>query len=454
MKAVEIILLLFLMACSLSVFLCRNLLVAAILFMANSLIMSIIWVILQSPDLAITEAAVGAGVTGILLFITLYKVDGLRGKIVSEDSGKRGLRAFVDWVENGPDWEDEAGVHEGGAGGHGGENSGHDGENSGHGGEAGVHGRENGGHGGEADGHDGENSGHDGETGGHGEADTVHASEQAVKRNTKRTMGRRFAEFTEEHALRVFGRVYRAVAQIVCLAGMVVLLMMVTHLPAFGSADNPANNEVVGRYLENGLSETGAVNTVAGIILDYRAFDTFGESVVLFLAAVSVIALLRRKSESGYSGREDQRGGTEHEEDEERDIILEQVARLLVPFILMFGVYVVLNGHLSPGGGFSGGTVMGAGLILYANAFGHRRIHRFFSFKTFTVMSSSALMVYALSKGYSFFMGANHLESGIPLGRPGNIFSAGLILPLDICVGLVVAGTMYCFYSLFREGEV
>ena len=267
-------------------------------------------------------------------------------------------------------------------------------------------------------------------------------------------MGRRFAEFTEEHALRVFGRVYRAVAQIVCLAGMAVLLMMVTHLPAFGSADNPANNEVVGRYLENGLSETGAVNTVAGIILDYRAFDTFGESVVLFLAAVSVIALLRRKSESGYSGRKDQRGGTEHEEDEERDIILEQVARLLVPFILMFGVYVVLNGHLSPGGGFSGGTVMGAGLILYANAFGHRRIHRFFSFKTFTVMSSSALMVYALSKGYSFFMGANHLESGIPLGRPGNIFSAGLILPLDICVGLVVAGTMYCFYSLFREGEV
>ena len=229
---------------------------------------------------------------------------------MSEDSGKRGLRAFMDWVENGPDWEDEAGVHEGGAG-------------------------------------------------GHGEADTVHASDQAVKRNTKRTMGRRFAEFTEEHALRVFGRVYRAVAQIVCLAGMAVLLMMVTHLPAFGSADNPANNEVVGRYLENGLSETGAVNTVAGIILDYRAFDTFGESVVLFLAAVSVIALLRRKSESGYSGREDQRGGTEHEEDEERDIILEQVARLLVPFILMFGVYVVLNGHLSPGGGFSGGTVMG-----------------------------------------------------------------------------------------------
>lgn len=135
---------------------------------------------------------------------------------MSEDSGKRGLRAFVDWVENGPDWDDEAGVHEGGAGGHGGENGGHDGENGGHDGETGVHGA--------ADTV-------------YGAADTVHASGQAVKRNTKRTMGRRFTEFTEEHALRVFGRVYRAVAQIVCLAGMAVLLMMVTHLPAFGSAD-------------------------------------------------------------------------------------------------------------------------------------------------------------------------------------------------------------------------
>lgn len=336
---------------------------------------------------------------------------------MSENSGKRGLREFVDWVENGPDWDDEDGAHGTGEG---------------------VHGTAEGAHGMMES--------------AHGAAEGIHAAGQAKKETVKRNMGRRFTEFTEEHALRVFGSVYRAVAQVVCLAGMAVLLMMVSHLPAFGSADNPANNEVAGRYLEAGLSETGAVNTVAGIILDYRAFDTFGESVVLFLSAVSVIALMRRKSGNGSGGSGDQGGGRER--DEERDIILEQVARLLVPFILMFGLYVVLNGHLSPGGGFSGGTVMGAGLILYANAFGYRRIHRFFSFKTFTVMSSGALMVYALSKGYSFFMGANHLESGIPLGRPGNILSAGLILPLNICVGLVVAGTMYCFYSLFREGEV
>ena len=331
---------------------------------------------------------------------------------MSESSGKRGLRAFVDWVENGADRDEEA-VASGMAG-------------------------------------------HDKEAGAYSPSGRKMAwgqtAEKAAVRTAKRTMGRRLAEFTEEHALRVFGSVYRAVAQVICLAGMAVLLMMVSHLPAFGAADNPANNEVVGRYLENGLAETGAVNTVAGIILDYRAFDTFGESVVLFLSAASVIALMRRRPAGRPAGKTG--GGKEGEQEADRDIILEQVARLLVPFILMFGVYVELNGHLSPGGGFSGGTVMGAGLILYANAFGYQRIHRLFSFRTFTVMSSSALMVYALSKGYSFFMGANHLESGIPLGKPGDILSAGLILPLDICVGLVVAGTMYCFYSLFREGEV
>ena len=355
---------------------------------------------------------------------------------MSESSGKRGLRAFVDWVENGADRDEEA-VASGMAG---------------HDEEAVAPGM----------------AGHDKEAGAYSPAGRKMAwgqtAEKAAVRTAKRTMGRRLAEFTEEHALRVFGSVYRAVAQVICLAGMAVLLMMVSHLPAFGSADNPANNEVVGRYLEKGLAETGAVNTVAGIILDYRAFDTFGESVVLFLSAASVIALMRRrpagrsagKTGGGREGEQEADRETNRETDQEtdRDIILEQVARLLVPFILMFGVYVVLNGHLSPGGGFSGGTVMGAGLILYANAFGYQRIHRLFSFRTFTVMSSSALMVYALSKGYSFFMGANLLESGIPLGKPGDILSAGLILPLDICVGLVVAGTMYCFYSLFREGEV
>ena len=113
---------------------------------------------------------------------------------------------------------------------------------------------------------------------------------------------------------------------------------------------------------------------------------------------------------------------------------------------------MVLNGHLSPGGGFSGGAIIGAGLILYANAFGFEKLNRFFTEKTYKGISFVALAFYCLAKSYSFFTGANHLESGIPLGQAGAILSSGLILPLNICVGLVVACTMYAFYTLFRKG--
>jgi len=81
---------------------------------------------------------------------------------------------------------------------------------------------------------------------------------------------------------------------VLALALIVILLFGVADLPTFGNAENPSNNEVSYRYLEKGVEETGAVNVVAGIILDYRAFDTFGEATVLFTALITVIAVLRR----------------------------------------------------------------------------------------------------------------------------------------------------------------
>lgn len=75
----EQILLIFLIVCAISVSLTKKLLTAVIIFMSYSIIMSVLWIVLQAPDLAITEAAVGAGVTSILFFITLRKVNALKG---------------------------------------------------------------------------------------------------------------------------------------------------------------------------------------------------------------------------------------------------------------------------------------------------------------------------------------------------------------------------------------
>ena len=78
MTELRIILLVFLLVCAIAVSFSKNLLLSVVIYMAFSLIMAIIWLILESPDLAITEAAVGAGVTSILFFVTLKKIRSIK----------------------------------------------------------------------------------------------------------------------------------------------------------------------------------------------------------------------------------------------------------------------------------------------------------------------------------------------------------------------------------------
>lgn len=252
-----------------------------------------------------------------------------------------------------------------------------------------------------------------------------------------------------------YGKLYQVSSVFICTALIALLVYAVSYLPPVGETGNPANNEVPERYITKGLEETGAVNIVTGMILNYRAFDTFGESTVLFVATGCVMLILMTGKPRGKRGTAEDGTGNAASEDagtEAGDPVLQVIAKLVCPAVFLFGVYVILNGHLSPGGGFSGGAITGAGLILYTNAYGFERTERFFTKKTYTGISVSALSFYCLAKSYSFFTGANHMENMIPNGTPGAIISSGLILPLNICVGLVVSCTIYAFYALFRKG--
>ena len=245
--------------------------------------------------------------------------------------------------------------------------------------------------------------------------------------------------------------VYRILSAAVCLTMIGVLVAVVSWMPRFGDCDNPADNEVYERYVEEGTEEAGAVNTVADMILDYRAFDTLGESNVLFTAACIVLILLQAERDP-RDGRYLIPELRQEPAEEKKDHILRGTAMVLLPAGMLYGISMVLNGHLSAGGGFSGGAVIGAALILCAAAFGPEKLEKYLSMKARSLLIWAALMVYTLLKTYSFYTGANGIESIIPLGTPGAILSGGLILPLNICVGIVVACTMYTFYSLFRRG--
>lgn len=138
-----------------------------------------------------------------------------------------------------------------------------------------------------------------------------------------------------------------------------------------------------------------------------------------------------------------------------KDLILKEMSKIIIPFIQIFGIYVILHGHLSPGGGFAGGTIIGASLILYRVVFGSIEAKGKLKYKFLMNTICSCALLYGTLKGYSFITGGCHLKMPQPpLGTPGNVLSGGFLLPLNILVGIIVAISMYFFYSLFDEGDI
>lgn len=254
-------------------------------------------------------------------------------------------------------------------------------------------------------------------------------------------------DLSRNKEMKAFRMLYCLGSVALCLLLISVLLLTVSYLPVLGDPNGPNNNEVSARYIEKGMEEFGAVNMVTNMILSYRGFDTFGETCVLFIAATCVIVLLKRTDEEIENDRE-----TDWQYEPKPDAILQRITKLVVPAIFLYGFYIILNGHLSPGGGFSGGATIGAGLILYVTTFGFHKTQRFFSEKTYDRVKVGALSLYSVTMIYYFYTGANMIKNMIPMGTPGNILSSGMILPINIFVGLEVACTMYAFFAMFRRG--
>lgn len=134
-------------------------------------------------------------------------------------------------------------------------------------------------------------------------------------------------------------------------------------------------------------------------------------------------------------------------------VILTEILRFIIPLIQVCGVYIVLFGHLSAGGGFAGGTVLGVSLILYRLVYDKEKIKKKLSFDSLMKFMCLSLVFYGLLKAYYFIGYSFHLKM-IPLGIPGNVLSSGAILPLNIAVGIIVAITVYFLFSLFLDGEI
>jgi len=131
------------------------------------------------------------------------------------------------------------------------------------------------------------------------------------------------------------------------------------------------------------------------------------------------------------------------------DDIVNLITRILLPFIMIFGFYLIVNVHLSPGGGFSGGTVVGSAFILFSLSYGISVQERKVSHRTSTLLESLGGLWY-IFLGLAGFLGGYRFLTNAPFwstGSSGNLFSSGLVLLINIGLGIKVASTIISLFD-------
>ncbi len=182
---------------------------------------------------------------------------------------------------------------------------------------------------------------------------------------------------------------------------------------------------VANYYIKEGIQQTGAVNIVTSVVLNYRGFDTLGEIAVLFIAAIGLGAVLfaerKTRKKTGSKGQQ-------------ASLILRTGSRLLFPLILLLGTYVFVHGHLTPGGGFQGGAIIASGFLLMFLAFPKQSINK----KSLSVVESLSGLVFVGIGLLGLVFSGYFLTNFLPKGIPNTLFSAGIIPVIYIAVGLKV----------------
>jgi multicomponent Na+:H+ antiporter subunit B len=226
-----------------------------------------------------------------------------------------------------------------------------------------------------------------------------------------------------------------------------MLLYTIGKMPPMNSRNTPDKAHVVPRYLERGEEEGGAPNIITGIILNYRGYDTMGEVSVIFSALCAVVALLDREK------RGKSRSAVDLSE-VKSSVIVRTVVRIAVPVIILFAVSTILHGETSPGGGFQGGAIVGASIILFTLTFGLPESTDRMTLGARIPLESSAMLAF-LSMGFiGLALGVEFLTYLLP-GIHGQVAETVRMLMLMVIeIGIGVGGGIIFIsivFAMIRE---
>lgn len=202
---------------------------------------------------------------------------------------------------------------------------------------------------------------------------------------------------------------------------------------------NTSLNKVAEFYAdETNVQEVGAANLVTAVVVTYRGLDTLGEVTILFITA-AIIGLFFKVQLTNKEEEDEGHGVSE---------IFDTASRVLTPIIFLVGIYVFINGHLTPGGGFQGGAIIASAFVLMLLVGEKER----FTSKLFTFLESVSGVMFIFLGILGILLAGGFLDNRImEMGTFGTLFSAGAIPLIYIFVGLKVGSELSNILGGFHD---
>jgi multicomponent Na+:H+ antiporter subunit B len=237
-----------------------------------------------------------------------------------------------------------------------------------------------------------------------------------------------------ERWLRVFSLVVVAITTL-------VVVYATFDIPAFGDPNAPIHLHVAPWYIQHVPIHMDIPNIVTGILGSYRGYDTLGEVFVVFTAGIGVLSILGDPVRQRHNRLASPTGLRHY-------LIPRVVGRLLIPFIVLFGLYVQFHGEYSPGGGFQAGALVAAAVILYAILEGEDKALQVIPMRGLYVLMASGALLYGGVGVVTMLLGGNFLEYGVLADSMVAGQQWGILL-IEAGVGLTVTGVLLTIFHAF-----
>ncbi len=219
-----------------------------------------------------------------------------------------------------------------------------------------------------------------------------------------------------------------------------------------GERDLPPLGSVRSQYgdMVNALTvgERHITDAVTAVNFDVRGFDTLGEEFILFTSVLGVVLLMRRQADEPMGDHEDKLPGRVIPP--ASDAVRVTALWLIAPTIL-FGIYVVTHGQITPGGGFQGGVILAsAPLLLYLCA-EYRQFRDALPPRLVEISEAIGASAYIFIGGACVAAGGLFLQNVFPLGASGSVTGGGTVPFIDLGVGLEVSGGLSLALLVYLE---